>query len=69
MSDNDSLTPVVTRQLLRCHKCGRTGEITHNDLMKYMGKGWPTCCGEVMAYYIEAKRPSYCDYGDAPGAY
>jgi hypothetical protein len=26
--------------------------------MRYMKKGWPRCCGEVMAYFTEARHPS-----------
>jgi hypothetical protein len=51
-------TPVAGRQLLRCDRCRRSDELTHADLMRYMLKGWPKCCGEVMAYFVEAKRPS-----------
>jgi hypothetical protein len=51
-------TPVVGRQLLRCGQCKRTDEVTHADLMKYMKRGWPTCCGEVMTYFTEARHPS-----------
>jgi len=69
MHHEDSLTPVATRQLLRCHRCGRTGEITHSDVMQFMGKGWPACCGEVMAYYLESKRPSHREVGDPPTVY
>ena len=43
------LTPVVGRQLLRCDRCHRTEEVTHADLMQYLLKGWPSCCGEVIA--------------------
>jgi hypothetical protein len=51
-------TPVVGRQLLRCDRCKRTDEVSHAHLTRYMAKGWPRCCGEVMAYFIEAKHPS-----------
>jgi hypothetical protein len=51
-------TPVIGHQLLRCFRCRRTDEVTHADLMRYMKKGWPRCCGEVMAYFVEARHPS-----------
>ncbi len=51
-------TPVAGRQLLHCHRCRRTDVVTHADLMRYMTKGWPKCCGEVMGYFTEAKHPS-----------
>ena len=51
-------TPVVGRQLLHCYRCHRSNEVTHADLMQYMKKAWPKCCGEVMSYFTEAKHPS-----------
>jgi hypothetical protein len=54
---DDSPTPVTGRQLVRCFRCGRTTEATHADLMRYVQKGWPSCCGQVMTYFTEAKRP------------
>lgn len=51
-------TPVIGRQLLWCAQCCRTEPITHADLMRHMVRGWPRCCGQVMAYFVEAKHPS-----------
>src|SRR5436190_21947761 len=60
-------TPVVGRQLLRCDRCQRSEEVTHAALMRYLLKGWPGCCGEVMGYFVEARRPSLTDdTGDRP---
>jgi len=58
---DDFLTPVVGRQLVRCDRCRRTDEVTHADLMRYLVKGWPACCGEVMSYFVEARRPTLPD--------
>ena len=63
---DDFLTPVVGRQLLRCDHCQRTDEATHADLMRYLTKGWPSCCDEVMSYFIEAPRPSLRGGGSGP---
>jgi hypothetical protein len=58
MPADPSTTPVVGRQPLRCGRCNRTDEVTHADLMTYMKRGWPTCRGEVMAYFTGARHPS-----------
>jgi hypothetical protein len=61
-SDQDQFpTPVAGRQLLHCDLCGRSMEPVHADLVKYIMHGWPICCGEVMTYYREAKRPHLSD--------
>jgi hypothetical protein len=59
--DTAFLTPVVGRQLLHCDRCRRDDEVTHADLMRYLLKGWPACCGDVIGYYVEARRPSLAD--------
>src|SRR4051812_47637794 len=46
------------RRLLRCAVCGRTDEATHVNLMRYTRQGWPRCCGQTMAYFTEAERPT-----------
>jgi hypothetical protein len=51
-------TPVTGRQLLRCDRCGRAEEVTHADLMRHITKGWPSCCGQPMTYFVEAPRPT-----------
>ena len=57
-------TPLVGRQLLHCDRCRRTEEVTHASLMRYLLKGWPACCGQVMGYFLEARRPSLMDDTD-----
>ena len=49
------------RRLLRCDRCGRADEATHADLMRHTRNGWPKCCGQTMAYFAEAERPSMSD--------
>jgi ribosomal protein S14 len=46
------------RRLLRCPVCGRADEVTQDDLMRHARDGWPKCCGQVMAYFMEAPRPA-----------
>ena len=46
------------RRLLRCDVCGRTDQPTAADLMQYARRGWPKCCGQVMAYFTESERPA-----------
>ncbi len=45
------------RLLLWCGRCRQAAEVTHGDVLASVAKGWPTCCGEVMAYFAEARHP------------
>ncbi len=45
---------VVGRRLLRCDVCARTEEKTATELLSYCQSTWPRCCGEVMAYFVQA---------------
>jgi hypothetical protein len=45
------------RRMIRCHMCGWTETVTFADLARYAETGWPTCCGQAMAMYVEAERP------------
>jgi hypothetical protein len=29
--------------------------------MTYTRDGWPNCCGQMMAYFVEAERPRMSD--------
>jgi hypothetical protein len=46
------------RRLLHCDQCGRTEEVSHADLMRFTRQGWPKCCGQTMAYFVEAPPPT-----------
>src|SRR5258707_12481977 len=41
-------TPAVSRGL-RCPACGRNVDCTTSQFLRYARKGFPWCCGEVMA--------------------
>lgn len=49
--------PQDAQRLLRCAACGRTDEVSATDLLRYTKAGWPRCCGEVMALYLQADKP------------
>ena len=52
------------RRVIRCHQCGRSAEVGHQDLLRYTRAGWPMCCGQVMGYYVETRKPSPTDDTD-----
>ncbi len=45
--------PSPSRRLLTCAVCGRVEVCSQTELLRYTQTGWPTCCGEVMAFSIE----------------
>jgi hypothetical protein len=53
----DRQRPAAPRRLVRCQTCGRSEEVSSDDLQGYMQTGWPKCCGGVMTYFTEADRP------------
>jgi hypothetical protein len=58
LSDAHTPAPERARRLLRCTACGRTVECHARDLERYVRDGWPRCCREVMAYFVEAEPPT-----------
>ena len=56
--------PPTGRRVVRCHKCGRSGEVGYQDLLRYTKVGWPMCCGQVMGYFAEVPRPTATDGTD-----
>src|SRR4051794_5388609 len=43
------------RRLLRCGTCDKVTDCSPGDLMHYVRQGWPQCCGETMALFIEER--------------
>ena len=54
MSDYAPQVPDPLRRLLRCNTCGTTVMHTAEEMLAYTRQGWPKCCGEVMALYVES---------------
>ena len=50
--------PDAPRRIVRCPAWGRSEPVSAQDLAGYMASGWPRCCGQVMAYYLEAAPPA-----------
>jgi hypothetical protein len=38
----------ATVSVLRCVECGRKMMLTEDDLIYFVLRGWPECCGRVM---------------------
>jgi hypothetical protein len=51
----DSKATGTRRRLLHCDVCSRAVVVADDDLLRYARGGWPTCCGEVMAYFTEGE--------------
>jgi len=49
--------------LVRCWTCGRCKVCPPADLLRYVHRGWPRCCGQTMAYFAETEQPSLADLG------
>jgi hypothetical protein len=49
---------------LRCPSCGRTVELTLDDLRRLNGWPWPTCCGASMQLRVGQRRLSPADGTD-----
>jgi hypothetical protein len=62
--DPSNANPPTGRRIVRCDQCGRSRDVAYADLLRYTKVGWPMCCGGVMGYYVEAKRPSARDDTD-----
>lgn len=45
------------QRILRCSKCGKSTNITVQEMMEFTATGWPKCCGETMTMFIEAALP------------
>jgi hypothetical protein len=44
--------------VLVCKTCDRYIQCTSEDLLAYTREGWPRCCGETMALFIETRLPT-----------
>ena len=49
-------TPPNTK-FLRCHVCERILPCPDAELVEFVGNGWPVCCDQTMALYVEAVPP------------
>lgn len=49
--------PAATK-LLRCNSCGTTLVPSDAEFFDFVRRGWPHCCGETMALFLEAVRPT-----------
>lgn len=45
-------------KLLLCHSCGRTSFFSEGELVSFIRAGWPACCGETMALFLETPTPT-----------
>jgi hypothetical protein len=57
MPDLRSDAPPTTK-FLRCPVCGRLIAHHETDLVPLIAGGWPTCCGQPMALYVDARPPN-----------
>jgi hypothetical protein len=48
-------------KLLRCQSCGNSRACSDPELLSYVGDGWPACCGQTMALFVEAVPPKKTD--------
>ena len=48
----------LERRIIRCEKCNKSEELSYQELLRYTREEWPKCCGEVVGYFIEAKKPN-----------
>jgi len=53
--------PEELQRILRCGKCGKTVTCQPSEMLTYTVAGWPKCCGETMALFIEAKLPGWAE--------
>ena len=49
---------LAPKHILMCSICGRMRPTTPEQQLKYVSKGWPKCCEEVMVLYLEAEKPN-----------
>jgi len=47
-SPNGTVAGVTAR--LECRSCGQVMTCTETDLLSFVQRGWPKCCGETMAF-------------------
>lgn len=47
---------IGVRRVLLCNACGRRMDCSAEQLLGYTREGWPRCCGQVMAFFVEATR-------------
>jgi hypothetical protein len=50
-----SPAPPVSRPICwlgECHLCDRTRTADRDDVLRFMGTGWPQCCGSTMIFRI-----------------
>jgi hypothetical protein len=59
MSNDDDCADAPARRLLHCPDCGRSDEVTHD--MWLASDEWPTCCGQVMVYFMTFPQPTPAD--------
>ena len=41
------------KRLLRCEKYGASSVTLLHDLVRHTQQGWPKCCGDMMALFVE----------------
>jgi hypothetical protein len=46
------------KRLLRCEKCGASLLTFLHDLLRYTQEGWPKCCDNTMALFVEEPNPA-----------
>ena len=47
---------------LRCETCGASRSLTAEKASRYMGAGWPKCCGLTMRWWTQRQ----IDAGEVP---
>jgi hypothetical protein len=58
--------PKPSQHALVCHQCGRVRQVTPEQQLKYVSKGWPKCCGAIMTLYLEVDRRDDGESLDSP---
>ena len=48
-------------RVLRCETCKRVEPCTLAELLRFTWRGWPRCCGEVMALVSAEDRRAAAD--------